>query len=223
MTVKHDSPGIREIVLVMGMTGWGKSWWSKLYSQKHDRKLVYDPSVSFPVDEYLPIEDIVGNILEEDRKSKKFNFGFVDPDDIPQAAGALFVLGENLLIIEECATVFEKGLARLPEWGKRHCFYGRHQSCSIVLIAQRPTYMPIDFRSQANRVITFCQHEGADTDWLQDFFGKERMQRMSQLPRYSCFDWHNGKITEYSIVRKVQETFDVKLDNAIGNELPSYV
>ena len=55
--MKHDSPGIREIVLVMGMTGWGKSWWSKLYSRMFERKLVYDPTLSFPVQAYLPIEE----------------------------------------------------------------------------------------------------------------------------------------------------------------------
>jgi len=219
----HDSPGIREVVLVMGKTGWGKSWWSKLYSQKFDRKLVYDPSMSFPVDEYLPVDEIVNDIMDEERESKNFNFGFVDADDIPQAASALFVLGKNLLIVEECATVFEKGQARLPEWGKRHCFYGRHQSCSIVLIAQRPTYMPIDFRSQANRVITFNQHEGADMDWLQDFFGKDHVKRLSELPKFTCFDYHNGHVSEYSIIKKVEENYGVKLDIASHSELSSYV
>jgi len=220
---KHDSPGIREIVLVMGMTGWGKSWWTKCYSQQFPRRLVYDPSATFPVQEYREISDITNDILDEDRKSNTYNFGFTDPEDIPQAAGALFALGNNLLIVEECATVFEKGQARLPEWGKRHCFYGRHQSCSIVLIAQRPTYMPIDFRSQANRVVTFCQHEGADMDWLKDFYGKERMDRMLTLPKFSCFDYHDGIVHEYSITDKVQQDFGITLDKHVESEYPTFV
>lgn len=208
----NDSPGVREIVLVMGMTGWGKSWWTKLYSRLFPRKLIYDPSATFPVDEYRPIEDIVEDLFNSEKKIESFNWGFIGQDDVPQAASALFVVENNMLIVEECATVFEKGLARLPEWGKRHCFYGRHRSCSIVLIAQRPTYIPIDFRSQANRVITFCQHEDADMGWLGGFFGKERMDRMLTIPKFTCFDWHNGAVKEYSIRNQVKQVFGVSLD-----------
>lgn len=213
---RHDSPGIREIVLIMGMTGWGKSWFAKLYSRLFDRRLIYDPTMTFPVERYDTIDNINAELLDEE-PPKKFNYGFVDPDELPAAGGALFAIGDNLLVIEECATVFDKGLARLPEWGKRHCFYGRHRSCSIVLIAQRPTYMPIDFRSQANRVVTFCQHEGADMNWLQDFYGKERMEHMLQLPKFTCMDWHNGVVKEYSIKEKVLEVFHVKLDSSVDS------
>lgn len=214
---KNDSPGVREIVLVMGMTGWGKSWWTKLYSRTYNRKLVYDPTLSYPVQEYLPIEDVNAIVLDEETKA--FNLGFTDPEEIPAAAGALFVKQNNILILEELATVFEKGQARLPEWGKRHIFYGRHANCGMVLIAQRPTYIPIDFRSQANRVITFCQHEGADTDWLQDFYGKERMKRLPEIPKFTCFDYHNGVVKEYSIRERVDEVFGVKLDISTKSHL----
>lgn len=222
---KHDSPGVRDIILVMGMTGWGKSWWTKLYTKPLKRKLVYDPTLTFPVSEYLPIQDIIENIEESEKEkgSKDFNYGFVDPDSVSPAASLLFIVEKNLFVIEECATVFEKGLARLPEWGKDHCFLGRHRACSILLIAQRPTYIPIDFRSQANRVITFCQHEDTDMDWLSGFFGKERMDRMLQLPKFTCFDWHNGQVAEYSIVKRVKQEFGVSLDIHSGSQLPSYV
>lgn len=217
----HDSPGIREIVLVMGMTGWGKSWWTKLYHRLFNRVLVYDPAASFPC-QYDDIDTIVEDLLAKDAP-KMFNRGFIEGDDVVQAGGLSFALGNNLLIVEECATVFEKGLARMPEWCKRLVFYGRHRGCSLVLIAQRPTYIPIDFRSQSNRVITFCQHEGADTDWLQDFYGKERCKRLSSIPKFTCFDYHNGQVSEYSIVDKVEQVFGVKLDNRVSTELPSFV
>ncbi len=220
---QHDSPGVREIVLVMGMTGWGKSWWSKLYHKKWKRSLVYDPSMSFDCERYEPVDTIVSELLDAEKPPEMFNFGFVDSEEVSQGGGLVFALGNAILFVEECATVFDKGQARMPDWAKRLCFYGRHRGCSIVLIAQRPTYIPIDFRSQANRVITFCQHEGADMDWLQDFFGKERMSRMMSLPKFTCFDYQNGLVAEYSIVDSVKQNFGVLLDKSNTSPISSFV
>ena len=226
MTQRIDSIGEREIVLVMGMTGWGKSWWSKLYHKKWNRSLVYDPAMSFPNVIWGTIADHADDLLDDDfsevdnEQPKNFKRGFIDADECEQGGSLTFALGHTIFFIEECATVFDKGLARMPEWARRLCFYGRHRSCSIVLIAQRPTYIPIDFRSQANRVITFCQHEGADMDWLQDFFGKERMKSMMSLPKFTCYDYHDGQVSQYSIQDSVREVFGVSLDVGRSSVIP---
>ena len=209
-----DSKGEREIVLVMGMTGWGKSWWSKLYHQKWKRSLVYDPAMSFPHVKWGSMDEHTDTLFDSDEQPHKFRLGFVENDDVDRAGSTTFAIGNMILFVEECASVFEKGQARLPEWAKRLCFFGRHRSCSLVLIAQRPTYIPIDFRSQANRVITFCQHEDADMTWLGEFYGKDRMNRLLTIPKFTCFDWHNGQVHEYSIRDSVKTQFNVSLDNA---------
>ncbi len=208
----------REIVLVMGLTGWGKSWWSKLYHQGFSRSFVYDPAMSFQAN-YAPMDTIVSTMLDQEHPPSTFRWGFNSADDVEAAGGLCFALGDNVLFIEELATVFEKGQARMPEWAKRICFYGRHKSCSLVLIAQRPTYIPIDFRSQANRVITFCQHESSDTDWLCDFYDRERMKRLNSMEKFYCFDYHNGAVTEYSIAQQVHQTFGIKLDRTQSGEI----
>lgn len=205
----------RDIVLVMGMTGYGKSWWTKLFHRGYRRTVVYDPAASFEVKEWLDPEEILERLLSE-KPPSQFDYGFVDPDAVEGIGDLLFSVGENLYIVEELATVFEKGLMRTPQWAKNMCFFGRHRACSLVLVAQRPTYIPIDFRSQANRVITFCQHEGVDMDWLTDFYGKERMKRLASLPKFSCFDYHNGEVKEYSIRPQVEKIFGIKLDNSLS-------
>lgn len=205
----------REIVLVMGMTGFGKSWWSKLYHRLYSRSIVYDPVGSFPVKEWLEPDEIFERLTAESPPDK-FQYGFVSQDaDHVAGIGALtFSVGRLAYFIEECATVFEKGMLRSPSWVKTLCFFGRHKACSLVLIAQRPTYIPIDIRSQANRVISFCQHEGTDMEWLTEFFGRERMKRLSTLERFTCFDYHNGEVSEYSIKPLVKKTFGVLLDTS---------
>lgn len=208
----------REIVLVMGMTGWGKSWWSKLYHQGFSRSFVYDPAMSFQA-LYKPAEMIVDTLHENEHAPQNFRFGFVESEEAQQIGSLSFVLENNIMFLEECSAIFEKGQARMPDWAKRLCFYGRHRSCSIVLIAQRPTYIPIDFRSQANRVISFCQHETSDMDWLQDFFGREKMKSLTSLPKFTCFDWHNGICSQYSIVDRVRDVFGISLDMSQSNRI----
>ena len=205
----------REVVLVMGMTGYGKSWWSKLYHRLFSRSIVYDPVGSFPVKEWLQPDEIYERLTDE-QPPKEFQYGFISQDESHVSGiGALtFTVGQMVYFIEECATVFEKGVTRSPQWVKTLCFFGRHKACSLVLIAQRPTYIPIDIRSQANRVISFCQHEGSDMDWLTEFYGRERMKRLPNIEKFSCFDYHNGQVKEYSIKPLVAKHFGIILDSS---------
>lgn len=206
----------REIVLVMGMTGFGKSWWTKLYHEKFSRCVVYDPAASFDVEEWVDPEEIFTRLTSE-KPPATFDYGFIQSEAVEGIGHLMFAVGNNCFIIEELASVFDKGLMKTPEWAKNLIFFGRHQACSLVLVAQRPTYIPIDFRSQANRVITFCQHEGSDMDWLTEFYGRERMKRLATLPKFTCFDYQDGgRITEYSIRPQVEKTFGVKLDSSIS-------
>ena len=201
----------RDIILVMGMTGYGKSLWAKLYHRMLRRSITYDPTMTFPVKEYLPGSEIYSRLANE-TPPKQFDYGFVEEDDLEGIGSLTFVVGHMMLIIEECATVFEKGLRMTPPWAKQLCFFGRHRACSLMLIAQRPTYIPIDFRSQANRVITFCQHEGSDMNWLGDFYSKEYMQKLPTLPKLTCLDYHNGEVSQYSIRSQVERKLGISLD-----------
>ena len=198
----------------MGMTGYGKSWWSKIYHRLWKRSIVYDPAGSFPVKQWYRAADILEQWTDTPPPAT-FSYGFMDkgPDAIGGIGDAVYYYGNMIYFIEECATVFKKGMAICPEWLTNITFTGRHQACSLVLIAQRPTYIPVDIRSQANRVITFTQHEDSDTDWMKAFFGRERMKALPTLERFKCFDYHNGQVTEYSIKPLVKKHYGIILDS----------
>ena len=224
----------REVIIVGGMTGWGKSLWSKIYSYHVNRLLVYDPAMSFPAVNFSEADGEHGELcfpsvienLDNDRflygpdknQGKKqqalepFRVGIFEPDRISELGGAAFALGHNLLVLEETSTIFEKGQRNLEAWLRRLIFLGRHRQCSILCIAQRFMSVPIDIRSQANRVISFNQHEPEDIRYLTETFGKELVERIPSLERFQCFDRHNGKTYEYSIENMAEKTLGIKLD-----------
>lgn len=199
----------REIVLIFGRTGWGKSLWAKLYAKYRQRILIYDPAVSYDV-KFLPIEEIVEEVLERD--AQQFRLGSWDPEHAAVLGHLSYAVGKNTLLLEECSMLFTKGQRELPTWAKRICFVGRHRECSLVLIAQRPASVPIDFRTQANRIVSFAQHEGDDLGWLGDFLGRERMKELPHLQKWECIDYHNGDITRYSIRDRVERELSISLD-----------
>lgn len=203
----------REVVIVLGLTGFGKSLWTKLQhkllQRTQQRTLVYDPSITYQC-EWAEGTDIYNYVCEE--QQPQFNFGLWQSEEVERLGDIGFAVGNMTLIIEECANVFPKGLARLPEWAKNCIFFGRHRAMSLYLVAQRPISIPIDFRSQANRVVSFQQHEGDDLTWMVDTFGKQNARLLSSLPRWTCLDCHNGEIVKYSIVEQVRRELDISLD-----------
>lgn len=211
----------RDIIMVGGMTGWGKSLWAKTYSAHADRLLVFDPFASYP---NVAFDDAEGgltdlqnsldgfNFMLEDQDKKVFRVGTIDPNKVPSLGGLSYVLGNNLLILEELSMIFDKGERQLDDWAGRLVFRGRHSRSSILVIAQRFMSVPKDIRSQSNRIITFNQHEPDDIKFLDSTYGKELASTIPSLPRFHCLDKFNDHIYQYSIEDKAERTLGIKLD-----------
>ena len=213
------------------MTGWGKTLWTKVYSSHARRMLVFDPTISYPrvgydnanhgLDEFL--ESIDGfSLFEEEDIRREFRVGTSNPERVSQLGGAAFVTGNNLLVLEEASMLFEKGQRRLEPWLSRIVFLGRHQRCSVCVLAQRFMSIPIDIRSQASRVVTFNQHEEDDVSYLQSVFGKEDSKRINSLPKFMCLDRCGIETFEYSIVDLVKKDLGIELDRGKEEEYTSY-
>ena len=199
----------REVAIVVGKTGFGKSLWGQLYARLWPRRLIYDPTSTYRA-EYLPPEEIIDRVANKETKS--FAFAVSDPEYVPALGLLAYGRGDNLLVLEEASTFFPKGQSRLDEWARQLVFMGRHQRCSLLFVAQRATSIPIDVRSQANRIVSFQQHEPDDVRTLSEFFGKERAELIPNLPKLECFDFHNGDTMRYSIRRSVEHDLGIRLD-----------
>ena len=201
----------RDVTIVLGKTGYGKSLWTSLYTCKLDRLLVYDLMREHYVTYFDPqvLADQI-NALEPDDEIEKFRIGLADPDLVPGLGHLSFHFGNNLLVLEELSTLFPKG-ARMPDWLRTLVFLGRHKKCSLLAVAQRAYSVPIDLRSQANRVVTFQQHEGDDLSWLREFYGSAIVHQIPNLPKLCCYDYHDGNVTVYSIAYSVKKQLGINL------------
>lgn len=187
----------REVIAVLGKTGFGKSVWTKKYAAPKTRLFVFDPLRAYPC-EYLDCETLIARHDKGDfAPGKSFAIGSNTPADL-EVLGALTMLASDaLLIVEECAIAFDK-YGKIPDWLRDIVFLGRHRDASILVTAQRAASVPIDLRSQISRLVTFQQSEGDDLSWLKPFVGGD-IKNLPSLPVLYCIDATSAEKIEYSI------------------------
>lgn len=212
----------REVTIIVGQTGTGKSLWAKLCTRLLTKGFFYDPSMSFPNVQWLGEDELLEltdekELLESDDYDfgETYRLGTPYPSCLDTLSDYAFVTGETNLIVEECHTVFTRGQL-LDDWATRQIFYGRHQGVNSYWISQRAASLPIDIRSQVNRVISFRQIESADVDWLAPFFGKkESREYMPRLENLVCLDHIVGTgTTRYSIEPQVRKLLGITIQKS---------
>lgn len=192
----------RDVIIIVGRTGSGKSQWAKIYTRKTKPLYVYDPLLSYPGCEIDEDGEILKDTVENPRPTDRVMI--FNRDLVSRASDTCFVRGNCTLLLEECSTIWPKG-ARLDESMSRQIFLGRHRAVNLILMAQRATSIPIDLRSQANRIVSFGQIESDDLAWLGEFFGKERAKKIPDLKPFSCFDYHDGAVSTYNIKAQAEK------------------
>jgi hypothetical protein len=183
----------REVVLVCGVTGSGKTVWSKQFTASFNRLFVYDIAASFNVN-YVDV-DILLDVVKY--PPDKFRMGVYSPYDTDVLTASAYLLGNCWLVLEEISTLYNIG-ARVHGPLQEAILLGRQRALSLLVISQRASYIPITLRSQASRIISFRQQEPSDIKWLADFIGKDA-QILPTLPDLTCIDWHKGELSRYAI------------------------
>lgn len=184
----------REVIIVLGVTGSGKTTWTKKFTDGETRLLAYDIAHDFNV-AYMNAEEL---IEQNENPPETFRYGVWTPDDVETLIASAFVWGKCTLMLEELSTLYKTGEKISGPIGEV-VYLGRHQTVTLICIAQRATSIPIAIRSQASRIVTFRQQEDDDVKSLVGKFGKERCARMTGLQDLHCMDWWKGEVSEYKI------------------------
>lgn len=187
----------REIIIVLGRTGQGKSIWTRYYCKNLKRVFASDLLHDFRGD-YIDNKSLI-KIHDDHVINKDLNFRLVtsEADDLELLGSIAFLNGSCHLVMEEMGFYFPPG-SRAPAWMREAAFLGRHQELSLIMTAQRPTSIPTDLRSQASRIICFNQLEKSDIGWLSSYFG-DRMEEISELSELECLDATAKGVDRYKI------------------------
>lgn len=181
----------RDFILVVGLSGSGKSTWTKAYGAQKTRLLGFDPKAEYPNVDYLTDpQDFIPGILNGEKQTFRHFTPYAE--EIPLFTTTAYAAGNCTLIFEECAFVFQRGES-IPEWLESPVFMGREPQLNLVLVAQRASRIPLDIRSQANRIVTFLQNDPADARAIAERIGIDYRDEVSQLPLHTCLDWAVGR------------------------------
>lgn len=190
----------REVVIVLGRTGMGKSIWCRQFLKDKTRLFAYDPIMEINCN-YLNTQKLItfAEALKagEDKGRRNFRVGSYNVDDVPLLTSCAYEYGNCWLSLEEASVVFNAG-TRSPDWIRDAIFLGRHRNMSLLVTAQRPTSIPVDLRSQASRIVCFSQHEKNDVGWLRNYFN-DQVETISTLPELTCLDSDGRTVERYTI------------------------
>lgn len=170
----------REITLIYGKTGMGKSRWTKRYLRKKKRVMVLDPMLEHDGEAFDDMEAMLDRIQEYPTFRVKSEF----VQDVPMMARMAMVVNDKrrfqdkkhpelVLAIEESQRSLPSGNRPLPASIEDVIYRGRHARVTLVLISQRPSTVHIAARSQWTRLVVFKQTETADIDWLSEQTGHD--------------------------------------------------
>lgn len=67
--------------------------------------------------------------------------------------------------------------------------YGNGRGVALYMVTQRATGVPINVRSQAERVISFKQREPSDLKWLAESCGEEFSEKVAALGEHDYLIW----------------------------------
>lgn len=187
----------REVILILGKTGSGKSCLFRDLINKQKRFIIFDTlseykthSPAFPA---VFIETI-GELSEYLHRNFYNNYRIVfdpsDPDrmlknscgvDLGKVSEVFFELCNSLndvtIGIEELAYYVNANYA--PEGLRKIVRFGRHARISLFATTQRPRDIPPIVRAQITKLISFRQHEPRDIDWIRDVIGEQAHELIS--------------------------------------------
>lgn len=184
----------REIIIVLGRTGQGKTTWVKRYIQGVSRLAVWDPKRSYPVE--WP-EDFAA-WFEQHGTDARFRVGGFYDEDVETVGSIAYACQQTTLVLEECAFVFNPR-QELPDWARECIYLGRERGVSVVAVAQRPKSIHIALRSQATRIICFNQREISDCEWIADSFGDIPLEAIPELEPLECLDIEANSVRRYRV------------------------
>ncbi len=175
----------RDITLVLGKGGCGKTLWTRRSLEGQTRYLVQE----WDQHEYRGVR-ITDRRALHDYLARfghaSFRVCFDALEDFPVLCAYAQALGRCTVVIEEADRPGLCGAPVDPELMEL-ITRGRHAGVSLVAVTGRPTNLAVDLRARATRVIAFAQTEPDVLTWLRQScgFDPEAIRTLQPLEYYA--------------------------------------
>jgi hypothetical protein len=173
----------REVILVVGKTGHGKTLWTRRYVFDRRRVIILDPMLEYEGIQFDDTSDLLDHVAKNRFYQVRTEWAEDAPDlaKIAMAAGQCVKRGKPMphpRCTDVCLVIDEAGRAipsrtTLDPAIEDVIYRGRHRHVTLVNVTQRASTLSIAARSQWTRLVCFWQTEDADVKWIQSQAGSK--------------------------------------------------
>lgn len=184
----------REVVLITGKTGSGKSTLFRKMLSDTKRLIIFDTiseyqelAPPFPAARIKSLHLLYECLAKNHQKNFRIVFDPEDPEQVitlnngnqitifEEACKLIYTHLDDVIVGIEEISNFMTG-TKVPEYLRKIVRFGRHSSISIYATTQRPADVHPLIRAQMTKLISFKQHEPRDIDWLKQVIGESALE-----------------------------------------------
>lgn len=167
----------RNVTLIFGKTGSGKSFHAKKLIKNFNRVVIIDALYEYENGIiFTSFDDLINYTIDFLPPRFTFICRFQSNEEIEFLFKMCYQLGNLLLVVEE-AEIYISPYSKSSEF-LNLVRYGRHRSISILGIARRTAELSIDLRAMVDKIISFKQTEIYDLKKMEalGFFELDKLK-----------------------------------------------
>lgn len=180
-------------VLVVGITGAGKSFWTRFHVvERSTRLFAWDPHADYAAATVRTTLVGAAKALPQVSRSQ-FRLSVGEPigsesffDRFEAWCDLAMTLDRTTLLVEECVAIRSSTSARQKL--TLLATQARHRGSPLVMVSQRAVHVHPDARSQISKLVAFRQTHPADVRALSEITGKNA-ESVTMLPRHVPWVW----------------------------------
>jgi hypothetical protein len=220
-TASVSNTGARR-VLVVGVTGTGKTYLAKQLASKVQRLLVVDPLCEWGD---VTVMCFDWQTVLEEVSQERFRVSICvdeNPRDVLEFASRIVRdedVGNCLLVVDELSLFFRRG-EEASDGIQGVVRFGRRENINLMLLSQRSYDCPIDLRSQLSDIFAFRSHEPRDIQALGQMVGRDQAQQVLALRGHQHYHW--DLTHESSTIEATRGGSDIEEERELANDAETY-
>ena len=173
----------RDVLLVLGKTGSGKSHLVKDIVSRLGKVIVFDPREEYHLGVvFTDANELIDFVLDHwNAHAFVYVCRFGPIGEYRRAAELAFILGDCTVVMEEAELFLSSYDRDSTDPLNIIISQGRHKSVSVIAISRRPTEIPVRLRSDVDQTITFEMREPGCVDYLLEWgFDLEELEALTK-------------------------------------------